>query len=208
MTSTILQPLTVENRFDSAHSSRPIRVALLCDYREENWCSMDLVGEMLTDHLAREHEDRVDAQQIVPRMPQPFGSRREGLLRNAHRALGRYVAYPREVRRLRDSFDLFHVVDHSYAHLALELPPERVIVTCHDVDAFSPLLPGSPALSSLRAKLARPILAGLQHAARSRVRERCDAPAIAAASTGTSRTHFCNPQWSASSVYRERKSAC
>ena len=165
MTSTIVQPLKVENQSDRARSLRPIRVALLCDYREENWCSMDLVGEMLTDHLAREHEDRVDAQQIVPRMPQPFGSRREGLLRNAHRALGRYVAYPREVRRLRDSFDLFHVIDHSYAHLALELPPERVIVTCHDLDAFSPLLPGSPSLSPLRARLARKILAGLQRAA-------------------------------------------
>jgi glycosyltransferase involved in cell wall biosynthesis len=165
MTSTILQPFIVENRFDSARSLRPIRVALLCDYREENWYSMDLVGDMLTDHLAREHENSVHAEQIVPHMPQPFGTRREGFLRNAHRALGRFVAYPREVRRLRESFDLFHIVDHSYAHLALELPPERVIVTCHDLDAFSPLLPGSPALSPLRVRLARPILAGLRRAA-------------------------------------------
>jgi glycosyltransferase involved in cell wall biosynthesis len=157
--------LTVENRFDSARSSRPIRVAILSDYREENWYSMDLVGDMLTDHLAREHENRVHALQIVPRMPQPFGSRREGFLKNAHRALGRFVAYPREVRRKRDNFDLFHIVDHSYAHLALELPPERVIVTCHDLDAFSALLSGSPALSPFRATLTRPILAGLQRAA-------------------------------------------
>ena len=68
MTSTILQPLTAENRFDSARSLRPIRVAILCDYREENWYSMDLVGDMLTDHLAREYENRVHAKQIVPRV--------------------------------------------------------------------------------------------------------------------------------------------
>ena len=156
---------TVENRCDRARSLRPIRVALLCDYREEKWYSMDLVGDMLTDHLAREHENSVHAEQIVPQMSEPFGSRREGFLKNAHRALGRFVAYPREIRKLRNQFDLFHIVDHSYAHLALELPPERVIVTCHDLDAFSPLLPGSPALSPLRARLARPILAGLQRAA-------------------------------------------
>ncbi len=166
MMSTILQPLTVEDRFDSARSLRPIRLAILCDYREENWCSMDLVGDMLTDHLAREHENRIHAEQIVPRMPQPFGSGREGFLKNAHRALGRFLAYPREVRRLRDRFDLFHIVDHSYAHLALELPPERVLVTCHDLDAFSALLPGLASRSMFRERLARPILTGLQRAAR------------------------------------------
>ena len=156
---------TVENRCDRARSLRPIRVALLCDYREEKWYSMDLVGDMLTDHLAREHENSVHAEQIVPQMSEPFGSRREGFLKNAHRALGRFVAYPREIRKLRNQFDLFHIVDHSYAHLALELPPERVIVTCHDLDAFSALLPRSPVGSSFRARLARPILAGLQRAA-------------------------------------------
>ena len=42
----------------------------------------------------------------------------------------------REVRRIRNDFDLFHIVDHSYAHLARELPPSRTIITCHDLDAF------------------------------------------------------------------------
>jgi glycosyltransferase involved in cell wall biosynthesis len=162
MMAVELQLAVVQN----LRSERPIRVALLCDYREENWYSMDLVGDMLTDHLAREHENDIHAQQIVPRMPQPLGRGREGFFRNTHRALGRFVAYPREIRKLRNQFDLFHVIDHSYAHLALELPPERVIVTCHDLDAFSALLPGSPTRSGFRARLARPILAGLQSAAR------------------------------------------
>ena len=162
MTTALLRPLVVQNM----HSLRPIRVAILCDYREENWPSMDLVGDMLTDHLAREHENRVHAEQIIPRMPRPFGNRRGGFLKNVHRVLGRFVDYPREVRKLRSQFDLFHIVDHSYAHLALELPPERVVVTCHDLDAFSTLLPGSPALSTFRPRLARPILTGLQRAAR------------------------------------------
>ncbi len=127
---------------------------------------MDLVGDMLMDHLAREHKNSVHAQQILPRMPQPFGRTADGILKNAHRVMGRFFAYPRELRKLRDRFDLFHIIDHSYAHLALKLPPERVIITCHDLDAFSALLPGSPAGSRIRAQMARPILAGLQRAAR------------------------------------------
>ena len=141
------------------------RVAILCDFREENWPSMDLVGDMLTDRLAREHHGDIHAEQIVPRMPQPFGVHREGRLKNVHRVLGRFRTYPQEVRKLRDRFDLFHIVDHSYAHLALELPPERVIVTCHDLDAFAALLPGPRSRGPLQTSIARRLLAGLQSAA-------------------------------------------
>ena len=197
---------TVENRCDRARSLRPIRVALLCDYREEKWYSMDLVGDMLTDHLAREHENSVHAEQIVPQMSEPFGSRREGFLKNAHRALGRFVAYPREIRKLRDQFDLFHIVDHSYAHLALELPPERVIVTCHDLDAFSALLPGSPVALFVSSKTCPTDTRRPTACCVGCVCERCHAATIAAASIGSGRAHFCNPQWSASGVHRERKS--
>ena len=34
--------------------SRP-RLAVLCDFREEGWLSMDLVGDMITSHLAATH---------------------------------------------------------------------------------------------------------------------------------------------------------
>jgi glycosyltransferase involved in cell wall biosynthesis len=46
-------------------------------------------------------------------------------------ALMRYLAYPARVRRR--SADLFHILDHGYAHLLRALDPERTIVTCHDV---------------------------------------------------------------------------
>lgn len=165
MTTAIMGSPVLERQSNCICPVRPIRVAVLCDYREENWYSMDLVGDMLVDRLAREQKNNVHAEQIVPRLPQPFGRKRDGILKNAHRVIGRFVAYPRELRRLRDRFELFHIIDHSYAHLALELPPERVIVTCHDLDAFSALIPGSQARSPLRASLAKPILAGLQRAA-------------------------------------------
>jgi glycosyltransferase involved in cell wall biosynthesis len=56
--------------------------------------------------------------------------------------LNRHVDYPRLARRLGKGgeFDLFHVVDHSYAHLVEVLPRGRAVVTCHDLDAFRCLL--------------------------------------------------------------------
>ena len=146
-------------------SQRLPRVAVLCDFREENWPSMDLVGDMLTDRLAHEHQNDISAEQIVPRMPQPFGNHFEGVLKNAHRVMGRFRSYPQEVRKLRNRFDLFHIVDHSYAHLALELPPERVIITCHDLDAFAVLLPGSRRRGLFQKTMAKRLLDGLQRAA-------------------------------------------
>lgn len=56
--------------------------------------------------------------------------------RNVERYIGRYGAYPRWLRRRRDCAELFHVVDHSYAHLVHALPAARTVVTCHDLDAF------------------------------------------------------------------------
>jgi glycosyltransferase involved in cell wall biosynthesis len=45
------------------------------------------------------------------------------------------------------------------------LPPNRAVVTCHDVDAFAPLLDDGARSSRLPRWLARRVLAGLQRAA-------------------------------------------
>ena len=73
------------------------------------------------------------------------------------------------------SFDLFHIVDHSYAHLAHVLPSYRTVVTCHDLDAFRSVLePGREPRSSAFQTMTRDILAGLQRAAR----VTCDTAAV------------------------------
>ena len=53
--------------------------------------------------------------------------------------MNRFWSYPRTARDL-PPFDLFHVIDHSYAQLVHRLAPERTIVTCHDTDTFRCLL--------------------------------------------------------------------
>ena len=57
------------------------------------------------------------------------------------RLTGRLWDYPRWLRPKRGDFDVFHIVDHSYAHLVRVLPADRTVVTCHDLDAIQAALP-------------------------------------------------------------------
>ena len=146
---------------------RPLRVAIVCDIAEENWPSMDWAAEA----LQRGFSDARFA--VTPARIRPVLRRRlthvpalaaTHRARMADRIWNRYRSYARYLRRETPDCDLFHIVDHSYAHLALELPPGRCVVTCHDLDAFRVLL--NDAGSALRKRLARKTLAGLQSAAR------------------------------------------
>ena len=99
----------------------------------------------------------------LTRVPR-FGQR--ALLNTTDRVINRYWDYPRWLRSQIDRFDLFHIVDHSYAHLASTLPAGRSIVTCHDVDAFAGVLPGVAPPSTVSRAMGRRLLAGLRAAAR------------------------------------------
>ena len=149
----------------------PIRVGVVCDPVEELWPSMDLVAEMILDHLARRPAD-VLADRIRPpwharfaRLPAVGGG---GGTRNADRVLNRYLDYPRQVRRIADAanHDLYHLVDHSYAQVLRVLPPGRSIVTCHDLDTFRCLLdPAAEPRPRWFRALARRTLEGFRGAA-------------------------------------------
>jgi glycosyltransferase involved in cell wall biosynthesis len=126
---------------------RSIRLALLDDYPDEGWASMDLVAEMVRAHLDRDHAETVAAASIRPPFrPRLARRRRPGPFFNGDRLINRLVDYPKAVRHqvAARSHDVYHVLDHSYAHLVLDLPPGRSVVTCHDLDAFRCLLdPGA-----------------------------------------------------------------
>jgi glycosyltransferase involved in cell wall biosynthesis len=120
----------------------PIRVGVICDFLEEQWPSMDLVGDMLCRHLA-DNSDGVAATQLRPRLRRrlarfPFIHKK--LACNVDRLINRFVDYPTWLRGEGGDHDLFHLVDHSYAHLLGSLPPKRTVVTCHDLDTFRCLL--------------------------------------------------------------------
>jgi|GEM_PF-150110 len=137
---------------------RPLRVAVLADMREEAWPSMDLVADMLVAHL-RDPACRVAARLVRPRLVDaPFGS---GRPTTRVRVLNRFWLYRRALLGLARETDVFHVVDHSYAHLALDLPPERTVITCHDVDAFT----DPPGDGGLPAFLQSRLVQGMRRAA-------------------------------------------
>jgi glycosyltransferase involved in cell wall biosynthesis len=148
---------------------KPLRVAVFCDFLEEQWPSMDLVADMLLTHLQLDHSNFIAATRVRP----PFRRRltSEGTSRgkrfNADRLFNRFWDYPRLARLLRNDFDLFHVVDHSYGQLLHELPPERTIITCHDLDTFQCLLtPEKDPRSVFFRKMIKRSLSGFQKAAR------------------------------------------
>jgi glycosyltransferase involved in cell wall biosynthesis len=80
------------------------------------------------------------------------------------RIINRFVDYPRWLRAQGLKLDVYHLVDHSYAHLVDSLPRDRTVVTCHDVDAFRNLLDGHNGESQLPRWLSRRVLAGFRHA--------------------------------------------
>ncbi|HJU11737.1 MAG TPA: glycosyltransferase family 1 protein [Candidatus Binataceae bacterium] len=147
-----------------------LRVAILCDFTEEGWPSMDLVGDMLTQSLQRYYRPVLDAIRIRPnfvRRFSRFGGTQKAIW-NLDRFLNRMFDYPRYLRRMIDEFDVFHLVDHSYSHLLHEIPAKRpAIVTCHDLDTFSCLLdPESRCRSWGFRMMTRRILAGFHRALR------------------------------------------
>ena len=143
-----------------------LRVALLADYLEEGWPSMDLVAEMLLDRLSREHAATIEVTLIRPPLQRRL-SRVSGqkLAFGVDRIAGRLWDYPRFAARLRERFDLFHIVDHSYAQLVHQLPADRTLVTCHDLDTFRSVLePERERRSAAFRAMTRRILDGLRKA--------------------------------------------
>jgi glycosyltransferase involved in cell wall biosynthesis len=144
-----------------------LRVALCADFPEEQWPSMARVAHELAAEVRRSHSAQVELTLVCP----PFARRAARLLPSkplfkVDRALNRWWDYPRHAARIASAYDVFHVIDHSYAHLVHHLPSARTVVTCHDLDTFrSVLAPEHERRSALFRRATRRILTGLQKAA-------------------------------------------
>jgi glycosyltransferase involved in cell wall biosynthesis len=143
-------------------------VAVVSDLREERWYAMDLVAEMLLLDLRTPEAGFVRAIEVRPRMTRRLtrlplvGS--SATADTADRILNRVWDYPRWLHSRGGDFDLFHITDHSYAHLAMRLPAGRSLVTCHDLDALRGVLPGSHGGSVVERALGRRLLKGMRAA--------------------------------------------
>lgn len=147
---------------------QPLRVAVVCDFRQEGWPSIDLVGAMTVRYLARYSRQRIHARPLRPAFRRRFTRLPAAgwTCISADRLLNRMFDYPRYLRRVRERFDLFHIIDHSYSHLLHELPAGTAAVTCHDLETFRCLLePHSQPRSLPFRAMTRRILDGFGRAA-------------------------------------------
>lgn len=146
-----------------------LRLAFVCDYAEEGWPSMDLVAAMLpravTDAAGKTMQvDRLQPS-ASPRLQRIAGSRWSAAI--GDRVINRYWDYPRWLRSRAASHGVFHILDHTYAHLVHVLPAQQTVVTCHDLDAFRCVLdPDAAPQPWLFRQLVRRTLGGLRLAAR------------------------------------------
>jgi glycosyltransferase involved in cell wall biosynthesis len=157
-------PIEVEDTTDK------LRLALICDYLEEGWLSMNFCAEMLFDRLNAEHSAEMRSQQIRPVFQKRFGKipwlNKKKSAFAMDRSVNHFWDYPRHLRKQLKDFDFFHLCDHSYAQLVHTLPPERTGVFCHDIDAFRTILeptkyPGSARYNAMQSR----VLQGFQKAA-------------------------------------------
>ena len=172
MVTNSATPREHQSSLDRALAGRaPLRVGIVCDFLEEGWPSMDLVGDMLTQCFQTQLARDVTAIQLRPAMRQrltriPFiGGQRT--TRNWERLLNRFVDYPKWLRQNQRAVEVFHLVDHSYAQLIAALPEKRTVVTCHDLDTFRCLLePQREARPAWFRAMTKRILDGFRKAAR------------------------------------------
>ena len=120
------------------------RVAVICQFDEERWYSIDLVAEMLLTQFAKLPCEQIQAIRIQPTfrrfVSQPSPGRPQKLRDRFDRLFNRIVLYPNYLRKIAGSYDVFHIVDHSYSQLIRGLDPNRTVITCHDLDAFRLIL--------------------------------------------------------------------
>jgi len=119
---------------------------------------MDLVADMLAAHLGNLASAReFDVTLLRPALPRR--------MRAVGRFINRFWDYPRWLRNKAREFDVFHVIDHSYAHVVHALPADRTVVTCHDLDTFRSVLePERERRNAAFRAMTRRILSGLRKA--------------------------------------------
>jgi glycosyltransferase involved in cell wall biosynthesis len=151
-------------------SHAPLDIAVVLDSADENWPSMDLVGEMLLDRwraVPSEVAPSVISLPVARVARRLAGDRRSAF--NFDRAITRYLTYPLRAAAARRTGRLFHIADHSYAQIAYVLPSARTGVYCHDIDAFRAVLAPETERPEKRTApfraLARTLLRGLRSAA-------------------------------------------
>jgi glycosyltransferase involved in cell wall biosynthesis len=146
-----------------------LRLAVICDYPEENWHSMDLCADMLIEYLQLEHSHSFEILKVCPKFQPrlqllPWLGKKKAAY-NFDRLINRFWDYPNYLKTRVKDFDLFHIADHTYSQMAHVLPSDRTGIFCHDIDAFRSILePNKEPRPIWYRAMSERILSGLQKA--------------------------------------------
>ena len=118
---------------------------MLRDFPEDMRTSMERYSDQLASSLQVEGAGAYHFSEYKPRL----GSIACKLpqLANMRMRYARYIDYPAQANRVRS--DIYHIVDHGYAHLLKVLEPEKTVITAHDV---IPLLAGRGLIPGVRLR--------------------------------------------------------
>lgn len=150
--------------------SRPIQLALIADFPEENWESMNLIADMIETHIRAELGDCISVDRITPGYVPIFSCLSDRRFAwNLDRFINRRLILKRGIKRAIaiKKYQAALVIDHSYAHVVPLLNKNQIksVVICHDTDAIKPLgTVGRSIKSRLHRWFARPVYDGLQSA--------------------------------------------
>lgn len=133
-----------------------MRICLYEVLAAEGRRSMDLCAEQLGSALGNlgmsAHRHLPPDERFLSRLaPHPLAGKLDVLVQ-------RHFGYALPAGR---DFDIHHVIDHSYAHLMHRLPPERTVITCHDLYIYERL---KTSRNPLFQAMCRHILSGLDRA--------------------------------------------
>ncbi|MCB1703961.1 MAG: glycosyltransferase family 4 protein [Halioglobus sp.] len=137
-------------------------VTLLRDFAEDQRTSMERYADQLFTSLSTGASNTMALTQRQPQLGKI--TRKLPQAGNLRMRVARYVDYPWQARSI-DS-DLYHIIDHGYAHLMQVIDPGRTVITVHDV---IPLLAGRglvPGMRMRRQWLAEYSFSWLKRAAR------------------------------------------
>lgn len=106
--------------------SGKLDVLLLRDVPEQRLMSMERLADETERGFAGHPRIAMRAMTV-----REWGIGSNAMLRRANGYAARFVRYPLTARRERA--DVYHIIDHGYAHIAAMLPAERTVISCHDL---------------------------------------------------------------------------
>jgi len=118
-----------------------MQIKILRDFKEDKRISMDQYADQIVLNLGKQSKE-FSIKSLYPKFPAWL--RMLPIPEIMKLRLARFLIYPAQASRLSD-VDVYHIIDHGYAHLMRKIDPKKTVVTVHDLIpllAYQKKIPG------------------------------------------------------------------